>query len=219
MKREHSVNDFNMIDFPELCHKTAIHEAGHAVAIYLGNQQRMLPPVFFQIIVNPYSTNAVDHRAITGIEGGRLVHTLPPSLEEAALEQQVYRSAFEADIINLLVGSLAEAKYVAERDNELINPHLVPLNVLHNYGGAADLQVVQEYLDCFVSEAEQAQELEALFWQAFEFINDWTHWYAITALANYIVQHQRDVMNYDEVTHVLNKHFALAQKFSQRINE
>jgi hypothetical protein len=222
MKREYSINDFNAVDFSELCRKTAIHEAGHAAAIYLGNQQRKLPPVFFQVIVNPCACSVTHRHGVTRIEGGQLIHTLPSSLEEmnhhfSLAQQQAYRLAIEADIVNLLVGSLAEAKYVAERDNELINPYLVPLNVLSNYGGATDLQVVQEYLDCFVSKTEQAQKIETLFWQAFEFINDWTHWYAITALANYIVQHQRDVMDYDEVTHVLDMHFALAQKYSQRV--
>jgi hypothetical protein len=223
MKREHSINDFNAVDFPELSRRTAVHEAGHAAAVYFGNQQRALPPVFFQMVISPCVCSVADRRGVTRIEGGRLIHTLPSSWEEVSrdfslAQQQTYRLAFEADVVNLLVGSLAEAKYVAERDNELINPHLVPLTVLHNYGGAADLEVVQEYLDCFVSKAEQAQKIETLFWQAFDFINDWTHWYAITALANYIVQHQRDVMDYDEVTRVLDTHFALAKKYSQRIS-
>ena len=220
MKREHSINDFNTINFSELCRKTAIHEAGHAAAIYFGNQQRLLPPVFFQVIISTCPCNA--HQCMTRIEGGLLIHTLPYSLEEvtrniSSAHQQAYRLAFEADIVNLLVGPLAEANYVAERDNELINPHLVPLAMLHNYGGAADLEAVQQYLDCFIKDkAEQEQKIKELFRQAFEFLNDWKHWYAITALANYIMQHEREVINYDEVAHVLDTHFTLAKKYNQR---
>ena len=222
MKRRHSVNDFNAVDYVELSRKTTMHEAGHAAAIYFGNRQRMLPPVFFQIVISPCTCNVTSKRCSTRIEGGRLIHTLPSSLEEATRnfsleQQQAYRLAFEADIVNLLVGSLTEAHYVAERDNELINPHLVPLNVLHNYGGAADLEIVQQYLDCFIEKEDQEQKIKELFWQAFEFINDWTHWYAITALANHIFEHEYEVMDYDEIAGVLDTHFALAKKYSQRV--
>ncbi|CAG1770801.1 hypothetical protein BAC3_01334 [uncultured bacterium] len=224
MKRRHTLNDFNTVDYAELNRKTAMHEAGHAAAIYFSNRQRMLPLIFFRMVISPCVCDAVNnHRCITRIEGGRLIHTLPSSLEEAtrnfSLEQQrAYRSAFEADIINLLVGSLAEANYVAQRDNELINPRLVPLSVLHNYGGEADLEVVQQYLDCFVSnEMQQEQKIKELFWQAFDFVSDWTHWYAITALANYILKHENDVIEYDEIIGVLEEHFLLAKKYSQRV--
>ena len=222
MKRRHSVNDFNAVDYVELSRKTTMHEAGHAAAIYFGNRQRMLPPVFFQIVISPCTCDVTNKRCSTRIEGGRLIHTLPSSLEEATRnfsleQQQAYRLAFEADIVNLLVGSLTEAHYVAERDNELINPHLVPLNVLHNYGGAADLEIVQQYLDCFIEKEDQEQKIKELFWQAFEFINDWTHWYAITALANHIFEHEYEVMDYDEIADVLETHSTLAEKCKQRL--
>jgi len=32
--------------------KSAIHQAGHAVEIYLGNRQKQLPPFCFQIYIN-----------------------------------------------------------------------------------------------------------------------------------------------------------------------
>ena len=222
MKRRHTLNNFNAVDYAELSYKTAMHEAGYATAIYFGNQQRMLPPVFFQIFISPCTYNVNNKQCTTRIEGGRLIHTLPSSLEEATrnfslVQQQAYRLAFEADIVNLLVGSLTEANYVAERDNELINPHLVPLSVLHNYGSAADLEIVQQYLDCFVEKQDQEQKIKELFWQAFEFINDWTHWYAITALANHIFKHEYEVMDYDEIADVLETHSTLAEKCKQRL--
>ena len=45
-------------------------------------------------------------------------------------------------MINILVGPLAEAKYITQRDGELINPRLINLNTLHDYGGTSDLEGV-----------------------------------------------------------------------------
>ena len=224
MKRKHSVNDFNAFDYAELNRKTAMHEAGHAAAIYFGNRQKMLPPVFFQIVVSPcLCSTEQQHHCATWVDGGRLIHTLPSSLEEAThnfslAQQQAYRLAFEADIVNLLVGSLAEANYIAQRDNELISPHLLPLDVLPNYGGAFDLEMVQQYLNCFISDkTEQDKKVTELFWQAFEFVNDWSHWYAITALSNMILNNQNGILEYDEIADVLEYHFAMAEKYRQRM--
>jgi hypothetical protein len=219
MKRRHTINDFNAVDYTELNRKTAIHEAGHAAAIYFGNKQKMLPPIFFQIILNDCACHTYNNNCTTIIEGGRLIHTLPSSLEEAtctfsSAQKQAYQQAFEADIINLLVGSLAEAYYVAQRDNEPINPLLVPLHALHNYGGASDLAAVNEYLQCFIADqVEREQKITELFWAAFEFINDWAHWYAINALANYILNQEKNIIDYEEIVAILEKHFAIANKY------
>lgn len=218
MKRKHTLNDFQMIDHTELSRKTAIHEAGHAAAIYFGNKQRMLPPVFFQIVIHNCDCSSLDPHCTAKIEGGRLIHTLPSSFEEATrgfslAQQQAYQQAFEADIVNLLVGSLAEAYYVAQQDNELINPHLVPLHALPNYGGAADLVFVQQYLQCFIPESSaQEHKINELFWSAFEFINDWAHWYAISALAHYILQQNKEVIEYEEVADILESHLSIVNK-------
>jgi hypothetical protein len=222
MKRKHTPNDFDAIDCIELSKKTAIHEAGHAAAVYFGNKQKQLPPVFFQIIMKNCSCN--HDNCMTKIEGGRLIHTLPVSVEQANnqsfIEQKhVYQQAFEADITNLLVGSLAEAHYVAHRDNELISPLLVPLNVLHNYGGASDLEVVNDYLQCFVpNEQQQKEKVNELFLAAFDFINDYSHWYAITALAEHILKNNNSIIDYTEVTTVLDKHFSDSKKHIRFIN-
>jgi hypothetical protein len=219
MKRRQTSNDFNSVDYIELSKKTAIHEAGHAAAIYFGNKRKQLPPVFFQIIISDYSCNSYGN-GITKVEGGRLIHTLPSSLEEAtrnfsSAQRQAYQKAFEADIINLLVGSLAEAYYIAERDNELISPRLVPLTALHNYGGAADLEVVDNYLQCFVVDKhEQEKKVAELFRAAFDFINEWAHWRSITALANYMLSNHRNIIDYEEVVTVLEAHFAVTRKYA-----
>lgn len=217
MKRRHTLNDFNSVDYTELSKKTAIHEAGHAAAIYFGNKQKQLPPVFFHIISNCVC-DSHDNNCQTKVEGGRLIHTLPSSIEEAvcnlpSTQKQVYQQAFEADIINILVGPLAEANYVAQRDNEVISPRLVPLNALHNYGGSSDLEIVNDYLQCFITDiSQQEKKVAELFWAAFEFINDWAHWYSITALANYILSSDKEIIDYEEVVAILEANFAMARK-------
>lgn len=217
MKRRHTLRDFNSVDYIELKQKTAIHEAGHAAAIYFGNRQKQLPPVFFQIILSDCSHDSFEN-CLTKVEGGRLIHTLPSSIEEVISDfspeqKQSYLQAFEADIINLLVGSLAEANYIAQRDNELIHPRLVPLDALHNYGGSSDLEIVDEYLNCFIADrAEQEQKISELYCAAFEFINDWAHWYSITALANYMLSNDKSIIDYEEVATILDANFAVANK-------
>lgn len=212
MKRRHTSDDFNPVDYIELSRKTAIHEAGHAAAIYFGNKRKQLPPVFFQIIISDCSCKAYDN-CTTKVEGGRLIHTLPSSLAEAIcnfspMQKYAYQQAFEADIINLLVGSLAEANYVAQRDNELISPRLVPIHALHNYGGSSDLEIVNEYIACLIADKmQQEKKITELFWAAFDFINDWSHWYAITALADYILSNDKSIIDYEEVVAVLDAHF------------
>lgn len=147
----------------EISRNIAFHEAGHAAAIHLGNQQKGLPPVFFQICVKPLNTDFQSSeclgdrsaRYMAKVEGGRLIHTIATSFHETTkyfsnAQKLAYQCAFEADIINLLVGPLAEARYIALCDNELINPRLVNIEALQYYGGSSDLELVNEYLDCFI---------------------------------------------------------------------
>lgn len=217
MKRRHTLQDFIPVDYIELGRKTAIHEAGHAAAIYFGNKEKQLPPVFFQIIIGDCSCSVNDN-CTTKLEGGRLIHTLPSSFESvvynlSSIQQQAYQQAIEADIINLLVGSLAEANYIAKRDNELISPRLVPINALHNYGGSADLEVIYQYLNCFFPDkGQQEKKMAKLFRAAFDFVNNGSHWYAITALADYILASDKKIISYEEVVAVLEAHFFVAKK-------
>jgi hypothetical protein len=217
MKRRHTLHDFIPVDYIELGRKTAIHEAGHAAAIYFGNKEKQLPPVFFQIIIGDCSCS-VDDNCTTKLEGGRLIHTLPSSIEEAVYnfldaQKKAYQQAFEADIINLLVGSLAEANYIAQRDNELISPRLVPMDALHNYGGSADLEMINQYLNCFIDNKEQQEKkIAQLFRAAFDFVNNWSHWRAITALADYILASDKKIISYEEVVVVLDTHFFVVKK-------
>ena len=229
MKRKPTSNDFYPINNTELSRKTAIHEAGHAAAIYLGNKQKQLPPVFFQIYIRELNSDqqtigcmcrSYDRcsSCITKIEGGRLIHTLPSSLAEAtcdfsSTQKQAYQEAFEADIFNLLVGPLAEANYVALRDDEPINPRLVNLNALHHYGGSSDLETINEYIDCLVAnKMHREKKLSELFLAAFNFISDRSNWYAIMALADYIQEDSKNTIECEEIIAVLDAHYVVPRK-------
>ncbi|MEI6333757.1 MAG: hypothetical protein WCS87_04315 [Methylococcaceae bacterium] len=233
MKRRHTTIDFRPINHAELSRKTAVHEAGHAAAIYLGNKQKQLPPVFFQIFIKKlkYDFQLAEclcqsgddcNYCFTKIEGGRLIHTLPSSVEEAICDfsltqKQAYQSAFEADIINLLAGPLAEANYIALRDNELINSRLVNFNALHYYGGSADLETINDYLDCLVtSQSGREKKLAELFLTAFNFINDRLNWQAITALADYILADSKNIIDCEEIMAVLDDHYFIHRKHTWR---
>src|SRR5665647_2935167 len=124
--------------------RVAFHEAGHATAIYLNNKARNLPPVFFQIMFKDLNGKpeedlltyqATHDDCIARVEGGRLIELLPSSIDALVHKTtdhndtmvhliKDYMIAFEADIINLLVGPLAEAKHVAATDDELFNHQL-----------------------------------------------------------------------------------------------
>jgi hypothetical protein len=222
MKRYDTLKTNKIPTHPEMLRKqTAIHEAGHAAAIYLGNKQKQLPPVFFQIIIKdvvhegqwPCRTHhsAPDTMAcFAKVEGGRLIHTLPSSLAEAARrlppsERNAYRAAFEADIVNFLAGPLAEAKYVALCDGEIFNPRLVNLDALHFYGGAADVALAKEYMDCLpLKTLEKEQKLGELFLAAHHFINQRSHWQAIIALADFILNTGKKTIACEEIIGVLD---------------
>lgn len=222
MKRYNTIIINDIPAHPETLRKqTAIHEAGHAAAIYLGNKQKQLPPVFFQIVIkNEMQTgrwlcqtdNDADHpmTCFAKVEGGRLIHTLPSSLAEATVgfsdgERQAYQTAFEADIVNFLAGPLAEAKYIALCDDEIFNPRLVTLDALHFYGGSADVALAREYLDSLIAEQqEKERKIAELFMTAYQFISQRSNWRAITALADYILSAGKNVIDCEEIVAVLD---------------
>jgi len=218
MNRNHFFNKALNLTHQEVNRKVAIHEAGHATAIHLGNKQKRLPPVFFQIFIPPmkgdfHSSQFLNKppttQYIANIDGGRLIHTLPSSIEEAtdgfsSAQKIAYQRAFEADMINILVGPLAEAKYITQRDGELFNSRLIHLNALHYFGGTSDLESVNEYLECFLSNSElREQKITELFLAAFSFVNERSNWRAITALADYIISEDKSIIECNEIIAVL----------------
>jgi len=218
MNRNHTFSIQKNMTHSEVNKKIAIHEAGHAAAIYLGCKQKGLSTVFFRIFITQVGSDFAvadglsenNTNALASLDRGRQFTKLPVSINEAtqgfsAANKTAYLCAFEADMINLLVGPLAEAKYVALRDDELINPRLVNIDALHNYGGASDLERVSEYLACFDGDQEfKEQKINELFLAAFSFVNRKSNWRAITALAEYIVHSNKNIINYNEIIAVLD---------------
>jgi len=226
MKRNKIIEVLDLDKLTEHKQRVAFHEAGHAAGIHLNNKARMLPPVFFKIIfkdmggvtdadVMAYQTTHDD--CIARVEGGRLIEALPLSIDglmreltkhSDAMMQLVkdYMLAFEADIINLLIGPLAEAKHVAETDDELFNHQLVNLKALKNYGGSSDLALVHEYLQSFSADKQQRDEkLNQLFTAAFDFVNNDAHWAAVTKLADYILGGSKNIIGCEEIVLMLDQ--------------
>ncbi len=202
----------------------AFHEAGHAAAIYLNNKARNLPPIFFQIIIRQINGTSdyegstfqsTQDAGVARVEGGRLVESLPYTVDGLAHKLidhneaimplvKDYITAFEADIINLLVGPLAESKYVHERDNEPFGHQFANLQALENYGGDSDLALVREYVESFsASTQRQNGKLDELFTLACDFVSDASNWTAITRLANYILDTDKAIITCEEVVSVI----------------
>lgn len=197
--------------------RAAFHVAGHAAAIYLGNNQRKLPPVYFRIgfhqsFLSGQSTRIIERNQkvyFPKLEGGRLISELPFSFtdEQKFLhgdQKLAYQRAFEADIINFLAGPIAEAKYVAIRDDELISPRLLNLKSLHNYGGETAIEVVNRYFECIKKPDEDKNRLIIdLYYSAFAFVNERANWLAITALADHITAKESSHIECEEIISIL----------------
>jgi hypothetical protein len=216
----------------------AIHEAARAAGIYL-NKQDKLSSESFKIILNSscvmqsddMAYQASDDNYVAKVEGGRFIEELTPSNasvtyllakhDDDAKQQWLrdYQLAFDADIINLLVGPLAEAKYVAERDNEPFNHQLVNLNALKNYGGDADIVLIGDYLQNLpLYEQQKNEKLSALFIIAFKFVTNEANWVAISKLAKHLLESKKSIIFYEEVAAIIEQsldHFQTRRILSQ----
>lgn len=197
----------------EIDETAAFHQAGYAAAIFLGNKQVKLPPVYFRIVINQAdkfqiasrSDDRVKSEYTAKIEGGRLIQSLPLAFADATRhfsesQKAQYRYAIDADVINLLVGPLAEAKYVALRDNEAFTANLVNTSSLYYYNGTTALETISEYMECFSPhKAEREQNLNRLFLNAFNFVDAQSNWQAITRLAEFIRSANRPIISSEDV--------------------
>ncbi len=202
----------------------AYHEAGHAAAIYLNNKAHNLPHIDFNIILSDTESSieemegsfqSTHNKCSSRVEGGRLVQLFVPNIADLSgdflsqvglisTSKEDYLSAFDADIMNLLVGPLAEAKFSYRRDDELFTHKMINIEALKNYGGAADLELVDEYIDSYSSsQSLKAAKLTELFKQASEFVTNASHWENITKLANYILLGNKNIICCGEVETVL----------------
>lgn len=202
MQRKYQSTDSCFQNNQALTHQTAFHEAGHAAGIYLGNKQKQLPPVFFQIVIK--QTGKDNEQLVAKVIGGRLIQNMPiegfNTIYKLTKEQQCsYQCAYEADIINLLIGPLAEAKYVSIRDDEAFDFRLLNLHALNFYGGNADVDEAYAYLDNFIpSKIKQKEKMHELFLQAFQFVEDSENWKCIMNLGNYILNSEHDVISCEQ---------------------
>ncbi|MCQ8128972.1 hypothetical protein [Methylomonas rivi] len=219
MKRSQNLHTPDSLGQKEIGRETAIHEAGHAAGIYFGNRQKALPVVFFRIYIQSSASGGnaswlsghANKQCSAQIEGGRLIHALPYSFQEAVkhftpAQKQDYARAFEADMFNLLIGPVAEAKYVSLRDDEPHNFDLVHLDSLHFYGGASDLEAINEYIDCFLrGNALKDNKISDLFQAACRFVSEPSHWRAITGLADAILAAENQIIEYDAIVEILEQ--------------
>ncbi len=210
MHRYHQSRDLGTDQLFELTQQTAFHEAGHAAAIYLGNQLRGLPPVYFSIEIKRSEKNAMPLQA--KVIGGHLIQSLPVAMLDnladlSATEKHSYQCAYEADVINLLAGPLAEARYVSIRDDEVLNLNLLSTQALGDYyGGQADMEKAYQYLEYFIADAEQREnKMLELFAQAWMFVSHRKNWVCILNLANYILESEQDVISCEEVSEVFER--------------
>ena len=223
LKRTSSIILSSQYKMPDEKNRIAFHEAGHAAAIYYNNRQHNLPITCFNININSTagdtqsdSQGEIYDASIEG--GGRLIKSLPRSIDDFEKLQLAQKnieerdeilteleSAMDADICNLLVGSIAEAKYVSIIDNEQLTVNLLSVAALKNYGGDSDLKLIDDYLQCFFNSGMQsAQKVRDLFYSAFDFVDDPRRWRSIAALATCILKSKK-VIKYKDIIRVLDE--------------
>lgn len=207
MKRNYLNNQTpNALNQKTTALQIAFHEAGHAAAIHLSNLRKNLPPVFFQINLR----NQTHNKYVARIEDGRLIQNLPFNILESSQfystsEQDSFKCAFEADIVNLLAGPLAEAKYIALKNKQTFNLDKISLEDLHEYGGTSDLETIQEYLENFIADKQrQTAKMTHLLKEAFEFVNAPIYWQAIERLAHFICNTEEDQVSCETVINILD---------------
>ena len=209
MERNYHSTTSILFDPDELDLRTAFHEAGHAAAIHIGNHQKKLPPVNFEIQVKmPDKGNGY---FVAKVVDGNLIQNLPIAVVESFSvvsggDRHSCQLAYEADVVNLLSGPLAEAKYVSIRDDEVFDLKNITLGDLHNNGGFSDLEKAQVYLECFIaSKALREEKMLELLSQAFHFIDNRRHWRCILNLAHYILDSRQETISCDDAIAVLDR--------------
>ena len=219
MQRTHHIVQSSLESLTELDKHIAFHEAGHVTAIYIRNHQQQLPPVFFQIILN--KNEQKKYPFFARVEGGRLIESLPiAAIEnnhfETELERTDLKKAYEADVINLLAGPLAEAKFVALRDGEVFNSHLVNIVALNNYGGHSDLEQANRYLEYFIADVDERElKIKSLFEQAFQFIDDPDNWKCINHFASYLLANGEVNISCEQASATLDSFLGCSRQHSK----
>ncbi len=202
----------NLIDEPlKILEADAYHQAGQALAISLGNQLKRLPAVHFQICLHPCKIETSERfpcrekNYTLTLEGGLLIQSLPLCLAEAenpqfCLEQADNRHALEADIMNMLAGPLAEAKYHAAQQDKALHKCPSLFRALRFYNKNPFNRPVDDYLECFFPrQVDRQHKLIELLQASFDFINDSAIWENIKALAAFIIAHPKAIIDCEEI--------------------
>ncbi len=209
MERNYQITAFASLHSDELHWRTAFHEAGHAAAIHIRNRQQQLPPVFFEIQIK--RTVANNQALFAQVIDGNLIQNLPIAVIESLSTlsnnaQHSCQRAYEADVVNLLVGPLAEAKHVSTRDGEAFNPALIDLNALPHYGGHSDLEKARHYLECFItSKTLREKKLLELLAEAYRFVDEQQNWACIFNLAHFIMDSRQETISCDEAINIFEQ--------------
>lgn len=178
---------------------TAFHIAGHVAAMYLHNQHKSFPPIFFHTANDSLKENGhsasyrkIHNAFIFSIECG-LVSIIADAKKQSTVK-------LEQDVLMLLAGPLAEARYVHSHDNEPLTRHLVNPDAVHYYGGSSDLVLAHECLERLpLAESARKKKLTDLFSQTFDFVSDADHWRLISRMARYIDRSDKSVISYQEI--------------------
>ncbi len=200
MERKSWISESTHFEQQSVCHRIAFHEAGHAAAIYFGNQNKQLPPVHFAIKITKPTSDPLNWEA--EIQDGQLIHELTST--DGVIEDMDFKKACESDVMNMLVGPLAEARYVAESDGELFHPDLMTLPSLKRYGGWGDLDRAYGHLkNCLGDCCNLDNELSRVFEQALKFISSESYWRAISNLARYVLNSQSELIDCHKIIEIL----------------
>jgi hypothetical protein len=181
--------------------------AGYATAIYLNNKARNLPSCAFQISLDDLANQPKS--GLRASETCQIEPLLPlmsgilHDTEGTVINRGFVVTAFEVDIINLLIGPLAEARHVAEANREPFTHHSISLQALKFYNGALKLDLVEEYLQSLSDSQQEVDEKRSeLYSIAFNFINDPANWRTITNLANYACENMKTIITSDDAAFV-----------------
>jgi len=204
-------------NFNTLNQRVAYHEAGHATAIYLYNKYKNLPPIFFQVCIETNlqkqlnnSDNFNQNHIAAKIEGGYLIENplLSLSTNQAQMSLQAkksYAMALDADVINLLAGSVAEAYYLSTHDGETLTASMLTVEALENYGAYSDFQKINTYLS-YVSPCikQQTQHLNKLLHETFNFMTQPKLWLAVESVAKLFLSTENNIIACEEIFAVID---------------
>jgi hypothetical protein len=208
MLRFDLLNQSEWINCSNVNQRTAVREAGHAVAIYIENRRKQLPAIYFHIkrhSGNPFFTSLCPE-----ICGGRLIPNLSmirreyPADRKNAGDAWCCQRAYEADIVNLLAGAVAEARYESISTHSVFDRHALSPEMLQDYGGKSNFDEIFSYLDFFISSPKKRQaKLKVLLDEAGRFVVNPSNWHSISLLANTIYFSGEEIISYDQIIDVV----------------